>query len=419
MLIVLAIIGVIVSIIIPAVFRAREAANRMTCINNLKQIGIAITGFSDQQQHYPDVGKGSLFLGGLSSNSGVSNPVNTFNARLPDGPAPSGPGAGPTIPSGQTYSPTTWFWPNGIYGTSGAFSPTTSPALYGLLPQFNYTQGPFTCQSLFTYLLSLVEKDELAYKYDFTRPYNDPAASQNQSIAQNAVSAYLCPSNPLRPTEGLDLAGYGYVDYGPIVYTDIDPVTGVRNKNTRMAGALHGTYDGKGVTLAYMDDGLSNSLAVAEVVGRTETMPGTFVDPLGSAGAGGGAPGTGIARSFWRWAEPDSAIGVSGDPLAGNGWGQATVGYNGLVNGRAKVINNNKYPFGGPATCIWTNVTGCGPNDEVFSFHTSGANVLFMDGHTTFMDENVDAIFFRRLVTAGEHIPPGQQSAVPVTVSDY
>jgi prepilin-type processing-associated H-X9-DG protein len=119
-----------------------------------------------------------------------------------------------------------------------------------------------------------------------------------------------------------------------------------------------------------------------------------------------------VARCFWRWADPDSGFGVSGDPLATNNWGVFTAGYQGLIanspNSRAKVINNNKYPFGGPATCVWTNKTNCGPNDEVFSFHGAGANILFMDGHVTYMDENVDAIFFRRLVTASERIAPSQ-----------
>jgi prepilin-type processing-associated H-X9-DG protein len=420
MLVVVAIIGVLVSIIIPAVFRAREAANRVQCVNNLKQLGVAITTFYDHQQHYPDVGKGSLFLGGLSANSGVTTPADTFNAQLPDGPAPSAAGAEPTIPAGQTHSPTTWFWPNGVYGASGAFSPTSSPAVFGMASQFDYNKGPFTCQSLFTRILPYMEKEDIGGKYNFTRPYNDPAASQNQSIAQNAVPAYLCPSNPARPPVGLDTNGYGYVDYGPTVYTDIDPVSGVRNKNTRMVGALHGTFDGKGVTQSWMDDGLSNTLAAAEAAGRNEQMPGTFADPLGTSGAGGGAGGTLVARCFWRWAEPDSGIGVSGDPNAGNGFGTPTPGYKGLVNGRAQVINNNKYPFGGPANCTWINVTGCGPNDEPFSFHTGGANVLFMDGHATFLDENIDAIFFRRLITAGERVAPGQQSgSVSVVISDY
>ncbi len=202
-------------------------------------------------------------------------------------PAPAGAGVEPVIPSGQTYSPSTWFWPNGVYGPAGAYSSTTTPAVVGLQPSYNYTSGPFTCQSLFTRLLPYLEKDDIAASYKLTNPYNDPAAPANQSIAQNVVPTFLCPSNPLAPNNGLDTAGYGYTDYGPTAFTDIDPVTGVRNQNTRMAGGLHGAFDGKGVTPAQIDDGLSNTLAVVEVVGRNEQMPGTFVDPLGPSGAAG------------------------------------------------------------------------------------------------------------------------------------
>jgi prepilin-type processing-associated H-X9-DG protein len=152
-------------------------------------------------------------------------------------------------------------------------------------------------------------------------------------------------------------------------------------------------------------------------------MPGPYVDPLGPAGTGTGAPGTGVARCAYRWADPDSGYAVNGDPSAGNGWGVVSPGYTGLVNGRAKVINNNKYPFGGPTkapACVWLNKTNCGPNEEIFSFHGSGANILFMDGHVTFMDENVDAIVMRRLVSSGERIAPNtQSSAVPITPIDY
>jgi prepilin-type processing-associated H-X9-DG protein len=91
-----------------------------------------------------------------------------------------------------------------------------------------------------------------------------------------------------------------------------------------------------------------------------------------------------------------------------------------LNNGRARVINNNKYPFGGsnnaaPANnCTWLGTTNCGPNDEIFSFHQGGANVLFMDGHVSFLSENIDAIVMRRLVSANERIGPNQLFPVPL-----
>ena len=50
---VLAVIGVLTVLLLPAVQRAREAARRVQCKNNLKQLGIAISGYADQCGMYP------------------------------------------------------------------------------------------------------------------------------------------------------------------------------------------------------------------------------------------------------------------------------------------------------------------------------------------------------------------------------
>jgi prepilin-type N-terminal cleavage/methylation domain-containing protein/prepilin-type processing-associated H-X9-DG protein len=337
LLVVIAIIAVLIALLLPAVQAAREAARRAQCTNNLKQLGLAMHNYESTNGSFPPGGESTFF---------------------------------PSSGNAETQF------------VDGAWGP-----LARLLP---YLEGSNTFNTL-----------------NFWLDYNNLTGA-NFTGASTVVNIFLCPSAVRNTGGGRDAAvapensadageklfgiGYGVCDYGATVYTDIDPngqavgsgATPFRNKASRVDGLLK---QGK-TSIAECTDGTSNTIAFGEDAGRDARFKSPYqeTDMIGSSLKGDPVQQTynpkrnvpAGYRRYWRWAEPDGSYGVSGQP-------------------------NNKFQPTNEGTdyASTTNSAGnnAGANDELFSFHPGGVNVLFGDGSVKFIRDSINLKTLRGLVS--------------------
>jgi prepilin-type N-terminal cleavage/methylation domain-containing protein/prepilin-type processing-associated H-X9-DG protein len=288
---------------------------------------------------------------------------------------------------------------NNYESTHGCFPPAGQstfrgkvPGRLGIVVGTQFVDGP----SVFVHLLNFIEQGNVHNSYNYSLDYHHTSGS-NFTASSTVINSYICPSANQQPDGGTDAIdpndiisvnaekGYGMVSYGPTVYTDIDPqlrtglpgsqpATPYRNNGSRADGMLK---LGK-TRIGEVVDGLSNTVAIAE-----DPRDARYVSPYTERQVSPAKPNVDREvpqgrRRYWRWAEADNGFGVSG-----------------RINNQSKPAHENAY-YVDPAP---TAGNDAGANDEIWSEHKGGSNILFGDGSVRFVKENTNLIILRSLIT--------------------
>jgi prepilin-type N-terminal cleavage/methylation domain-containing protein/prepilin-type processing-associated H-X9-DG protein len=360
LLVVIAIISTLIALLLPAVQSAREAARRAQCINNLKQIGLATLNFESTYTYLPP----------------KAMPVNQTNWNATD-PDVNAQAAMPNIAASYLTVILPYLEQTVIYN------------------QINLSPGVAAADTMNIPVCTGSGAIHSGYA----------------SVYSAAINTFICPSSPGPPTINYYNAFWGpYGDGGGDTCTpgapaptgnvtnlnppptqiwgrtDYFPIPGLHNTCLLAAGMPSGyiaavgegkdsgTITGWTITnkirMASITDGTSNTLMVSECGSK----------PIGYNGF----------RQIYK-SEVDG-LPVDGviEPVSSGGGAWAdNFTYSSLAGaqGRQNGIRGG--------TCM----VNCTSNNEIYSFHTGGANALFVDGSVHFIKDVASVQLVAALVT--------------------
>jgi len=340
LLVVIAIIAVLIGLLLPAVQKVREAAARMACSNNLKQLGLALHNYENTNSKLPPWGFD------FASNPRASNPYGDQRQGF-----------------------------------------TSIVLIAPYLEQGNLA-------NLVNQTISILDPQNLPA----------PAPLASNPAGATAVKVFVCPSTPsgmdlanydliMGGYPGFPATGHRYsrTDYWPMRGFDPALLATARCGNPLNSPATDATYSGalspkagtprpgEGNAITAIADGTSNTLFFTEIAGRGLSIyvKGRSVGSVPSNSA------------QYTAMNPVPLVPVGGLNSAGDAsqFSRGTwADQNGVSWARGYAINSAGNQADATAGCTMVNAIN---HTSPYSFHSGGVNTLRCDGSVFFMRDSV------------------------------
>ncbi len=333
LLIAIGIIGLLISLSIPAIQASRESARRTQCVNNQRQYGVAFTNFESQNKTFPSW-----------MTAQIKGPLANAEWQVFDYVADLLPFLEESSVANSYHRDDVFCSPRNLQAIAAPLNVAVCPSA----PRSEYSQTPS-----FHYVPSLCFSSDTR-AHPIAGPILASADKKYTTTYTGAVTDYSVPSGATAKLAKV----FGYD--APQGLTSMFPPIAVVGKEleSNLLAVVLGTavarFEGK-IRVAQISDGMSHTFVLTEVSGRPEHWTRQGRTPAGEP-----LPAA--------WADPKTVFSISG-----------AAGPNG--------------------TCLLQ----CDNHDEIFSFHSNGANFLFADGHVAFIEENIEGRLLLGLMTPNQN----------------
>jgi len=342
LLVVIAIIAVLIGLLLPAVQKVREAAARMKCQNNLKQMALAAMNYESSYSQLPPRA-GSVAVNGVQMSNDATTQVLIM----------------PYVEQANKY--------NQLNLNYKTWNDTA------VAPPNAFTKDPNTGLGI------------------------------NLPFRLNDVSFFVCPSDASSTVRGANQANTSDTSFpeGRLNYMGSVGATSTQNSTSIGRGIFAGGSSFKGNPIGAITDGTSNTAMFAEVMRTTDSWPHVsgartntciILDASVATASDTDARAIPSCATGSPWTSTISYSGLEFDRyLYGMSLYNHTLPPNWNANklSGAQAATTGQYPCGDTAINHF--------HVPASSYHTGGVNVAFGDGSVHFISSSVDFLTWQAL----------------------